>query len=197
MNLALFDFDGTITSREMFPDFIRSAIAPRRLAWGRIVLAPLIAGYRLGLVSGVTVRASIVRFGFRGESQTRVEQAGERFARDVLPGVVRPQALARIGWHRRQGDTVVVVSGAFDLYQAHWCQQHGLALICSALEGNDGVLTGRYRGAQCVGVEKTRRIRERYDVDAYPIVYAYGDTREDFDMLDLASKKYFRWREVT
>ncbi len=196
MNLALFDFDGTITSREMFPDFVRSAITPSRLAWGRIVLAPIIAGYKLGLVSGTTVRASIVRVGFRGQSQIRIAQAGERFARDVLPGVLRPHAMERIRWHRQRGDTVVVVSGGFDLYLTCWCRQHGLALLCSALEARDGVLTGRYRGAQCVGAEKTRRIRERYNVGDYPEVYAYGDTSEDADMLALASRKYFRWQEV-
>ena len=29
MNLALFDFDGTITTREMFADFMGQAVAPR------------------------------------------------------------------------------------------------------------------------------------------------------------------------
>ncbi len=35
-------------------------------------------------------------------------------------------------------------------------------------------------------------VRE-YDVEAYPIVYAYGDTHE---MLGMAHRKYFRWKEV-
>lgn len=48
----------------MFPDFLHFAVEPRRLALGKCVLAPLIAGYRLGLVSGSLIRAMIVRFGF-------------------------------------------------------------------------------------------------------------------------------------
>jgi phosphoserine phosphatase len=42
MNLALFDFDGTITTREMLPDFFRLAIPSHRLFIGKILLAPLI-----------------------------------------------------------------------------------------------------------------------------------------------------------
>lgn len=196
MNLALFDFDGTITTRETFADFMRFAVTPGRLALGTLLLAPLIAGYRLGVVPGTTVRVGIANLGFRGVEEAGVVLAGEAFARDALPPVLRPEAMRRIDWHQARGDTVVVVSGGFDVYLSHWCRQHGLALICSSLETIDGVLTGRYRGAQCVGAEKCRRVREAYDVDGFPVVYAYGDTPEDHDMLAMADEKYFRWQKT-
>ena len=196
MNLALFDFDGTITSREMFPDFIHRAVAPRRLAWGKVLLAPLVMGYRLGVVPGTVVRAAIVRLGFSGVSLAAVEAHGLAFAESVLPKVVRPEAMERIAWHQSRGDTVVVVSGAFDVYLAHWCKGHGLGLVCSALEHRDGVLTGRYRGAQCVRREKATRVRRAYDLARYPRIYAYGDTREDLDLLALAHERYYRWQPV-
>lgn len=196
MNLALFDFDGTITTRETFPDFMRHAVAPRRLALGTLLLAPLIAGHRLGAVSGVRVRASIIEFGLRGVAEAAVAQAGEAFARDVLPPLLRPGAMQRIDWHQARGDTVVVVSGGLDVYLSHWCRQQGLALICSTLESAAGVLTGRYEGEQCVAAEKCRRVRAAYDVDGFPVVYAYGDTSEDLDLLGMADEKFFRWRKV-
>jgi phosphatidylglycerophosphatase C len=125
-----------------------------------------------------------------------VDEAGRRFALDVLPSALRPDALERIRWHRQQGDRVMVVSGALDVYLAHWCRQHGLDLLCSRLETRGGVLTGRYRGAQCVGAEKSRRIREVLDLNEFPVIYAYGDTHEDLDMLRLAHRRYYRWQEL-
>lgn len=193
MNLALFDFDGTITTRETFPDFIQAAVPPRRLAVGKVVLAPLIVGYRLGLVPGTWVRSCIVWIGFRGVSQARVKAVAERFARDLLPGLIRPEALARIAWHQAQGDVVVVVSGGFDLVLSHWCALHGLELVCSRLESVDGVLTGRYLGPQCVGEEKPRRVRARFDLAIFGEIRAYGDTREDLPMLGIAHRKTYRW----
>lgn len=196
MNLALFDFDGTITTRESFPDFIRLAVNPRRLALGKPLFAPLIIGYRLGIVPATLVRASIVKFAFGGVAEEGISNTGRAFARDVLPQLLRQEAMQRIHWHKARGDTVVVVSGGFDMYLSHWCSQHGLALLCSKLESAGGVLTGRYLGAQCAGAEKCRRVRERYDVAGFPKVYAYGDTSEDFAMLEMAHEKYFRWRKT-
>jgi phosphatidylglycerophosphatase C len=196
MNLALFDFDGTITQREMFADFMRVAVSTRRWLAGALLFGPMLAGYKLGLVSGNAIRASVVHFGFRGVRAEHVDAVGRRFAKDVLPAALRPDALERIRWHREQGDRVMVVSGALDVYLAHWCRQHDLDLICSGLEAREGVLTGRYRGAQCVGPEKSRRIRELLDLDEFPVVYAYGDTHEDLDMLQLAHRRYYRWQEM-
>lgn len=83
MNLALFDFDGTLTTREMLPDFFRRAIPRRRLLIGQVLLAPLIVGYKLGLVSGTVVRSAIVRFGFTGLAFADYDAAGAAFAADV------------------------------------------------------------------------------------------------------------------
>jgi phosphatidylglycerophosphatase C len=196
MNLALFDFDGTITTREMFPDFMHYAIAPGRLAIGKIILAPLIIGYKLGLVSGTLVRSSIVRFGFTGVPVNQYEASGRNFANSILPTALRQEALDRIAWHKAQGDHIVVVSGAFDIYLTHWCNLHQLDLVCSSLAHNGKNLTGYYHGEQCVGVEKVRRVQETYDLKNYPVIYAYGDTKEDLDLLSIAHKKYYQWREI-
>ncbi|MFC4729677.1 HAD family hydrolase [Coralloluteibacterium thermophilus] len=192
-DLALFDFDGTITTRETLPDFLRLAVPPRRLAIGKVVLAPLVVGYRIGLVPGTLVRSVLVRVGFAGVPAAATAAHGADFAARVLPGLLRPEAMARIAWHKARGDTVAVVSGGFDVYLKHWCDAHGLALLCSSLEEADGRLTGRYRGAQCVRREKVRRVLAEYDLSAYARVYAYGDTREDLDLLGLAHEATYRW----
>ncbi|MCD9028054.1 haloacid dehalogenase-like hydrolase [Luteimonas sp. BDR2-5] len=98
-DLALFDFDGTLTTRETFPDFLRHAVPPRRLAVGRVLLAPLVVAYRIGLVPVATLRAWLVRYGFAGVAKAALDDAGARFARDVLPGVLRPDAMTRLRWH--------------------------------------------------------------------------------------------------
>jgi HAD superfamily hydrolase (TIGR01490 family) len=197
VNLALFDFDGTITTREMLPDFFRLAIPRRRLLAGQVLLAPLIVGYRLGWVPGTVVRAAIVRFGFTGLPVGDYGAFAAAFATQVLPGVLRPEVMQRIAWHRAQGDQVVVVSGGLDVYLAHWCREHGLDLVCSVLEQRDGRLTGRYQGAQCVRAEKARRVERHYPRANYDEVYAYGDTVEDRELLALATRKFYRGVEVT
>jgi len=195
-NLALFDFDGTITSKDTFTPFIFQAVEPRRMAWGKIILSPLLAAFRLGLVPTSWVRRSIVLFGFRGRRCADVKAAGSQYAHGRLSRVVRAKALERIRWHQAQGDVVVVVSASLDVYLADWCRELGVDLICSELEERQGLLTGRYRDGDCSGHEKARRVRRRYDLNTFETIYAYGDTRDDEAMLALASQPYYRWSEL-
>lgn len=196
MTLALFDFDGTITTRETMPDFVRLSVSRPRLMLGQVLLAPLVIGYKLGFVSGTFVRRAIVRFGYSGTTVAALEAHGHDFARSALPSMLRPEIMQRIAWHKSQGHTVSVVSGGLDAYLAPWCHEHGLELICSALQHRDGVLTGRYLGQQCVLAEKARRVRERYDLNTFHEIYAYGDTPEDKDLLSIATHRYYRGQEV-
>jgi phosphatidylglycerophosphatase C len=80
------------------------------------------------------------------------------------------------------------VSASLDLYLKDWCLKNNLHLICSELEIKNGVYTGRYRGGDCSGMEKARRIRKSLNLEAYSTIYAYGDSPEDEAMLSLALK---------
>jgi HAD superfamily hydrolase (TIGR01490 family) len=197
MNLALFDFDGTITKSDTFSGFLRFAVRRHRVVLGAIPLSPVIACYRLGLISAHQARPIVSRVGFQGESAFRIREIGRRYAAEVLPRVIRRQALERIHWHQGQGDTVVVVSASLDAYVGPWCDSVRVERICTELEEHNGRLTGRYRHGDCAGAAKARRIRERYDLSRYALVYAYGDTSDDREMLDLADRKFYRWREIS
>ena len=41
-----------------------------------------------------------------------------------------------------------------------------------------------------------KRLRQRYELSRYAIVHAYGDSGEDREMLELAQRKYYRWKEI-
>lgn len=195
-DLALFDFDGTLTTRETFPDFMRYAVPRWRLLAGGALLAPVVFGYRRGWVAGNPTRASIVQVGLRGMPVRRLRTLGEAFAREVLPGLLRPQAMETLAWHRGRGDRIVVVSGGLDVYLAPWCAAQGLELACSVLAERGGRITG-YAGAQCVGEEKVRRVRALCDPAAYAAIHAYGDTHEDMAMLAMAQHRTYRGRSMT
>jgi len=70
MDLALFDFDGTITTRGTYPGFIRFALRPRRKIVAGILLGPLVVRYRAGLVSDRAIRKAMSRIVFQGEQSS-------------------------------------------------------------------------------------------------------------------------------
>lgn len=196
MDLALFDFDGTITTKGTYPGFVSFAVRPHRKFVGAVVLCPLLVGYRCGFVSDRRIRKAISRVGFWREDPGRLRAFGECYAADVLPVLVRPEALERIAWHKARGDRVVIVSASLDVYLHPWAATAGVEVVCTELEVQDGRLTGRYVCGDCCGEAKARRVRERYPRSAYGTVYAYGDTDEDREMLEMADRRYFRWEEI-
>ena len=197
MDLALFDFDGTITRTDTWTPFMQLAVRPARIVAGRVLLSPVVVGYKLGMISASRGRQVAARVGFRGEDAARMRRLGLEYATSTLPAQVRQPALDRIAWHRSRGDQVVIVSASLDFYLSPWCAGRGLDCICTTLEERDGRLTGRCAGGDCAGLEKVRRIRQRFDLDRYETVYAYGDSAEDREMLELAQRKYYRWREIS
>jgi hypothetical protein len=52
MNLALFDFDGTITDADTWTPFVRLTATSTRTAIGSIALLPVAVAYRLKLMGG-------------------------------------------------------------------------------------------------------------------------------------------------
>jgi HAD superfamily hydrolase (TIGR01490 family) len=196
VNLALFDFDGTITFGDTWTPFMRMAVRPSRRLAARVLLAPPYIAYRLGVVDVGRVREMAARIGFSGAAASGIRDVGRRYASETLPRLIRPEAAERLEWHRARGDEIVVVSASLDVYLGPWCTERGLSYICTTLEERDGRLTGRCLGGDCSAKEKVHRIRARYRLTDYDSIYAYGDTADDQPMLSIADKKYYRWWEI-
>lgn len=195
MDLALVDFDHTVTTCDTYARFLRGLATPQQLASSKWSIGPWLAGYRLGVVSAAALRTRVTRVVFTGRDPLQVEEAGARYAAEQLPALLRPEMMQRLDWHQQRGDTVVLVSGSLDAYLRPWCERHGLDLVCNRLEAVDGRLSGRYLGGDR-GAHKANDIRARYDIDAYARIHAYGDSREDRPMLALAHERWYRGRRV-
>jgi HAD superfamily hydrolase (TIGR01490 family) len=196
MNLALFDFDGTVTRADTFTPFVYFSASRWRIAFGVVLLAPMVALYKLGWVSSTRMRSAVVRLAFSGRKRAEILAQGALYSRAQIPQVIRPEMLDRIEWHRSQGDTVVIVSASLAAYLAPWCAQLGIELICSELERKGERLTGRYASGDCTAQEKAKRVRARYDLARYSVIYAYGDSPEDRELLELAHERYFRGKPL-
>ena len=143
MNLALFDFDGTITECDTFTPFIKKALPKYRRRIGQLLLLPSILAYRAGVLSGSAIRQQVVYVGLKGLSASRLATLGNRHAAEFLPSVIRANAMEQITRHLQSGDRVVVVSASLDVYLKPWCDKMGVELICSGLDSHGDTLTGK------------------------------------------------------
>jgi Phosphoserine phosphatase len=146
--LALFDFDGTITSGDTLFHFLRHALPGPRFALGAVLLLPVLAGYKLGLIGNARAKSIMLRHFFGGWPEERFRAAGAAFAREMLPLLIRPAALERIREHMVNGDRVLVVSASLSDWVGGWCADQGLELLATEAEVRDGRITGRFATRQ-------------------------------------------------
>lgn len=86
----------------------------------------------------------------------------------------------------------MVVSASPENWIQKWSFSEGLELIASKLEVNNGKITGKILGKNCHGVEKLKRIKEKYIIEDYKVIYAYGDTSGDRPMLNVATHSFYK-----
>lgn len=188
VTVAAFDVDDTLTVRDCVVPFMRSVAGTGRLM--KVMLSNV--GETIQHVrqrDRDALKAKFVSGIFSGRNAREIESLGIQFASKVADGWLRSDVAARMRWHQEQGHVVILVSASLGSYL------HPLgdllevdAVLCTELEEVDGVLTGKLEGKNCRGEEKASRIQkwcEGAGIDVEDLVYAYGDSSGDVQMLEL------------
>jgi phosphatidylglycerophosphatase C len=196
--VAAFDFDGTISTCDSLQHFLRS-----NLGWSRYALAilralPWLIACAARLTDRHTAKEHVLRASLGGTPVVQAEGWAARFVESGLPGLLRPEMLARLAWHQAQGHRTVLVSASPSLYLRPWAQKMGFqAALCTELEIVDERYTGRLASRNCWGPEKIRRLEAWWQQDTPVKLYAYGDSRGDAEMLARADVAWYRGVEQT
>lgn len=191
--IAAFDFDGTVTRRDTLLPFLLQ-LHGLKLLFSSIPLLPVLLGYALRIISNSRAKERVLKKMVGGMSEFELKMQAERFAAEVLPGKVKPEALARLQWHRARGDRCVLISASIEHYVRPWGRSAGFDdVIATKLEvSGDGIITGRYDGANCYGPEKMRRLFELFGDREDIELYAYGDSGGDRELLASADHAWYR-----
>lgn len=192
MNLALFDFDGTITKNDTLFDFTRFSVNRLTFVSGMIVLFIPMLLQKIGLLSSHKTKEIFLTFFFKDIASETFTTLCNHFAKERLPNYIRREALNSICFHKKQGDIVVIVSASPENWIKPWAELYGIQVIATKLQSVNNRITGKIVGANCNGMEKVNRIKLEINLSDYNEIIAYGDSPGDRDMLGLAQKRYFK-----
>jgi phosphatidylglycerophosphatase C len=191
--IVAFDFDGTLTTRDSFMRFVGWEWPRRRFVSANVAAAPLLALHAMHLVPNEVHKMALFRSRFEGMGVEGYRERAGRFARHRVPALLRASALDCLRRHQALGHHVVVVTASFSDWVAPWAAQLGIdEVIASQAEVRDGRLTGRMEGSNCHGPEKLRRLLARYPERGSYVLYAYGDSRGDRELLAAADHSFYR-----
>ena len=190
--LALFDFDGTLTNRDSFIDFIKFYKGKFSFIIGFVLLLPVLVLFKLRVLKNSEAKEIVLTYFFKNTPLQAFQEKCNDFGTNVIPGIIKPSALKAIHDHLQKGDRVIIITASAENWLSHWCSNMGVELISTQLEVKDGLLTGKILGANCYGMEKILRLKRYLRVEDYKEIYAYGDSKGDLPMLELAGHKFYK-----
>jgi HAD superfamily hydrolase (TIGR01490 family) len=129
---------------------------------------------------------------FKGMDEQRFLNVAKEYSLKHIDEILRSKAMEKIVWHKEQGHKVVVVSASMECWLKPWCNKNGLDVIATKIEIKEGMVTGKFLSKNCYGIEKANKVKEAYNLSDYDYIYAYGDTRGDKELLELADENFYK-----
>ena len=190
--VAFFDFDGTVTTKDSFLEFIKYCKGQNAFYTGFAIHAPILVAYKLKIISNQRAKEIMIRHFFGKMSEDQFSKHCHDFSRDIIPGLMRPKALEEIKKMQDSGGQVVIVSASPENWLMPYCLQLSAKCIATKLVIAEKKITGKIDGLNCYGDEKVRRIQQQFDLSTYSSVYCYGDTPGDKPMLALGTIRFYK-----
>ena len=186
MKLVLFDFDGTLTKKDSFIDFIIFYKGRIKFYKGLIYNSPMLFLYALKIIDNSSAKEKLFSYFFKFENKHIFQNTSERYAKERLERILRPKGIEQIKWHKDNNHKIIIVSASIENWIDPWCQKNNIELIATKIEIKNNVLTGNFLTKNCYGKEKVKRLKNMVDLKNYEEIYSYGDSKGDNELLAIS-----------
>lgn len=184
--IAAFDFDGTLTRKDMLVPFSLFLNGPLYTYTSIFKLIPFLFLFLIGKKSRQQVKEKFLSYILAPEGAS-LKEKGKAFAASII---LKPEGLARLKWHQARGDTTVLISANLDLFIVPIGERFGFdRILCSEVALP---LTGRLSNINCYGEEKVHRILSAFGPKENYTLYVYGDGEGDMPLLKIADHPFLR-----
>ena len=191
--IALFDVDGTLVDGHVWRAILSHPEVSRwRVRWLYARTIPAQLARKAGWLDETSFRDGWVRglAGLlRGQSRDWVRRLAEWTADEFLASMYRQDVIGVLKEHKRQGDSVVLVSTMFtDVLEAISRRLDADAWLGTALSfTSDGTANGRLDSKSCVGPHKLDFVRDYLSAhrkgSGLEACVAYADSGSDLPLL--------------
>lgn len=191
-NVAVFDFDGTLTTRDTLFEFIRFVKGLPAFLVGLLVCSPFIVAYLVRLYPNYKAKQKLFSYFFKGMPYDEFCRYGQDFI-SVVETIKNQPVVNEFEQCCREGSAVYIVSASITEWVKPWGMQAGATdVLGTQVEVDEsGFLTGRFLSKNCYGQEKVNRLQAvEPERGAYRLT-AYGDSGGDKQMLAYADEAHF------
>lgn len=189
--LYLFDFDGTLTTKDSLFDFLKFSF-PNHYNKYFLIFFPLFILAKLKLAEPRRIKEKFIARFLKGKSSHEIQSLSNRYFEKNYPLIIHPKADEYIKSVSNYHDKFIV-SASVDFWLQPFADHYGMGLICTEAEFDEqGYFTGKFASENCNNEQKKIRIEKEVDLSLYDEVIAFGDTSGDRAMFELATKSFFK-----
>lgn len=186
--IAAFDFDGTLISRDSLFIVARHILGRRKMLKAIVRTLPAILRWKLKLgVSNSQAKEKLISNFYKGMPIDTLTRAGYELG-PTFNSLIRRDVIQHLEMHRAAGHTLVIVTASIGEWIRPWALEKGISAVLATEAEVDsaGRLTGRFSTPNCYGQEKVHRFLDHFpNRDSYTL-WAYGDSSGDEPLLSIS-----------
>lgn len=190
--LAVFDFDGTLVTRDSFLPFLVRYARKLRKFRALLIMPFWLSLYGIRAISAKTVKEKVMGLVLAGQERVAIDAFAEAFFADWVQTHLKETVVQRLREHQLQGHRVVLLSASPDLYVPAMGRHLGIEeTVCTRVIFEEDRCTGLIAGLNCKGEAKIAMLREYLKLNGAPgLSFSYGDSRSDLPLLRWVTHGY-------
>jgi len=191
--IAVFDFDGTITNKDTFLEFIRYTKGNLFFLYGFFLHLPLLIAYILKIYPNWKIKQKLFSYFFKGMKLKYFNLICEEFCHNTF-GIIRSEAKNAIQKHIDANDTLVIISASINNWVRPFADKLTIPIVlCTEIEIDlNDCLTGKFSTPNCYGQEKVNRLLQIFPQRDNYYLIAYGDSSGDKELMNYADENFYK-----
>ena len=189
---ALYDFDGTITTKDTTILLLVALLKLRPWRFSGLIWLLLRMIVASDSVSKQRHKNKAIGYLIKDLSDMRLSGALKDF-RNKVKSLYRLSVLTSIHQAIQNGCTVLIVTASPSFAISDCLSDLPVIVLGTEFEKEENIYTGLLKSENCYGKEKVNRINEwaRSNKIGLSVQSAWSDHFSDFDMLSLSAKRYW------
>ena len=189
---ALYDFDGTITSKDTTVLLLIELLKLRPWRFSGLIWFLFRMIVARGSEFKQKYKNKAIGYLIKDLNDMRLSGALKAF-KNKVEFLYRPSVLASIDQAIQDDCTVLFVTASPSFAISHCVSDLPVIVLGTEFEKKGNIYTGLLRGENCYGIEKVNRLREWANLNkiTLSVQSAWSDHFSDFEMLSLSAKRYW------
>lgn len=184
--IAAFDFDGTITTKDTLFDFISFYHGQTKLIKGLVILSPILILYKFGIIRNDKAKTKLFSYFFKDEYISMFNKKCNEYVNNI-DRIKNRSTYDKIKKHLEMNHEVIIISASISNWIKPWANKNNISEVMGTeIQINEDKLTGKFSTKNCYGKEKVNRLLQKYPNRKDYILYAYGDSEGDIEIMKYA-----------